>query len=124
MWKLVTEIPDLFEKEVLTKLDAIDLKIFYDLCRASRAVVIRSKIKLNNERRYVIKVKSMQELALAWANYRFGERDGIGNEMTQERFCHRVAMTNNLEFLKWTREVKQCAWDKKLLLAYTSAARN
>ena len=52
-----------------------DLKIFYDLCRASRAVVNRSKIKLNNKKRYVIKVKSMQELALAWDNYRFGERD-------------------------------------------------
>ena len=52
-----------------------DLKIFYDLCRASRAVVIRSKIELNNKKRYVKHVKSMQELALAWDNYRFGERD-------------------------------------------------
>ena len=48
LWKFVTEIPDVFGAEVLTKLDEIDLKIFYDLCRASRAVVIRSKIKLNN----------------------------------------------------------------------------
>ena len=52
-----------------------DLKIFYDLCRASREVVIRSKIELNNKRRYVEDVESMQELALAWENYRFGERD-------------------------------------------------
>jgi hypothetical protein len=112
LWKFVTDHPLVFGAEVLTKFDEIDLKIFYDLCRASRAVVIRSKIKLNNERRYVEKLKSMRELALAWDNYRLGEKNRYGDEMTQERFCHRVAMTNNLEFLKWAREVKQCAWDK------------
>ena len=75
LWKFVTEIPDVFGAEVLTKLNEFDLKIFYDLCRASREVVIRSKIELNNEERYVDEVESMQELALAWDNYRFGERD-------------------------------------------------
>ena len=30
-------------------------------------------------------------------------------------------MTNNLEFLKWTREVKQCAWDKNTI--YRAAYR-
>ena len=121
LWKFATDHALVFGAEVLTKFDEIDLKIFYDLCRASKEVVIRSKIELNNERRYVEKVKSMQELALAWDNYRFGERDGICNKMTQERFCHRVAMTNNLEFLKWTREVKQCAWDKNTI--YRAAYR-
>ena len=112
LWKFVSEIPDVFGAEVLTKLDEIDLKIFYDLCRASREVVIRSKIELNNERRYVEKVKSMQELALAWDNYRFGEEDEYGYELTQEVFCWRVARTNNLDFLKWARVVKRCAWDE------------
>jgi hypothetical protein len=115
LWKLVAEIPDVFGAEVLTKLNEFDLKIFYDLCRASRAVVIRSKIELNNEERYVDEVESMQELALAWDNYRFGERDKYGSEMTQERFCSRVAQTNNLDFLKWAREVKQCAWDDETI---------
>ena len=64
-----------------------DLKIFYDLCRASREVVIQSKIELNNERRYVDFVKSMQELELAWDNYRFGEKNMVGGAMTQKRFC-------------------------------------
>ena len=40
LWKFVTEIPDVFGAEVLTKLNEFDLKIFYDLCRASREVVI------------------------------------------------------------------------------------
>jgi len=112
LWKFVTEIPSVFGAEVLTKLNEFEVKIFYDLCRASKEVVIRSKIELNNERRYVEKVKSMQELALAWDNYRFGEEDMFGLEMTQENFCARLAGTNNLDFLKWAREVKQCAWDE------------
>jgi hypothetical protein len=111
LWKLVTEIPLVFAAEVLTKLNEFDLKIFYDLCRASRAVVIRSKIELNNKKRYVKHVKSMQELALAWDNYRWGERDMFGDEFTPELFCYRLAGTNNLDYLKWAREVKQCAWD-------------
>ena len=112
LWKFVTEIPSVFAAEVLTKLNEFEVKIFYDLCRASREVVIRSKIKLNNEERYVDEVESMQELALAWEYYRFGEEDMFGLEMTQELFCARVAMTKNLDFLKWAREVKQCAWDE------------
>jgi len=111
LWKFVTDHPLVFGAEVLTKFDEIDLKIFYDLCRASREVVIQSKIELNNKKRYVEYVKSMQELALAWDNYRWGEEDVHGGEMTQENFCYRVAQTNNLDYLKWAREVKQCAWN-------------
>ena len=117
LWKLVTEIPDVFGAEVLTKLDEFDLKIFYDLCRASREVVIRSKIELNNKKRYVFGVKSMQELELAWEYYWFGERDQSVTEMTEELFCYRVAETNNLDYLKWAREVKQCAWDTDTIMS-------
>jgi hypothetical protein len=53
LWKFVTEIPLVFGAEILTKLNEFDLKIFYDLCRASRGVVKQSKIKLNNKKRYV-----------------------------------------------------------------------
>jgi hypothetical protein len=112
LWKFVTEIPSVFAAEVLTKLNEFEVKIFYDLCRASREVVIRSKIKLNNEERYVDEVESMQELALAWEYYRWGEEDEDGQEMTQENFCSRLAGTNNLDFLKWAREVKQCEWEE------------
>ena len=120
LWKLVTEIPHLFEKEILTKLNEFDLKVFYDLCRASRAVVIRSKIKLNNKKRYVYEIKSMQELELAWEHCRWGEKNMFGIELTQERFCLRVAQTNNLDYLKWAREVKQCAWDQDTIISAAS----
>ena len=116
LWKFVTDHPLVFGAEVLTKFDEFDLKIFYDLCRASREVVIRSNIELNNEIRHVENVKSMQELALAWDNYRFGEINMVGGDMTQEKFCVQVAWTNNLDFLKWAREVKQCAWDEDTII--------
>jgi len=116
LWKFVTDHPLVFGAEVLTKFDEFDLKIFYDLCRASREVVNRSNIELNNKRRIVEDVKSMQELALAWDNYRFGEKSMRGGELTQEFFCLQVAWTNNLDFLKWAREVKQCAWDEDTII--------
>jgi len=116
LWKFVTDHPLVFGAEVLTKFDEFDLKIFYDLCRASRDVVKQSDIELNNKRRYVEDVKSMQELALAWEYFRWGEEDRFGGEMTQELFCWRVAETNNLDFLKWAREVKQCAWDDETII--------
>ena len=117
LWKFVTEIPDVFGAEVLTKLNEFDLKIFYDLCRASREVVQQSDSELNNKIRIVENVESMQELALAWEYFRWGEEDEDGYEMTQERFCSRVAETNNLEFLKWAREVKRCAWDTDTIMS-------
>jgi hypothetical protein len=120
LWKFVTDHQLVFGAEVLTKLDEIDLKIFYDLCRASREVVIRSKIELNNEKRFVEDVKSKREAALAWDNYRFGERDRIGRKFTQERFCYRVAEAKNLDYLKWAREVKRCAWDQDTIISAAS----
>ena len=78
-------------------------------------MVIQSKIELNNEKRYVYEIKSMRELESAWEHYRWGERDVCGYEFTQEHFCWRVALTNNLDYLKWAREVKQCAWDDQTI---------
>ena len=45
LWKLVTEIPDLFEKEVLTKLDAID---FFRLIKF-KLIYIRDIQTLNHK---------------------------------------------------------------------------
>ena len=44
----------------------------------------------------------------------------FGIELTQERFCLRVAQTNNLDYLKWAREVKQCAWDQDTIISAAS----
>jgi len=83
-------------------------------------VVIRSKIELNNEIRYVFDIKSIRELRSAWDNYRFGEENEYGIRFTQEYFCHRVAQANNLDYLKWAREVKQCEWNSWTIITAAS----
>ena len=40
--------------------------------------------------------------------------------MDQAYFCAQVAATNNLEFLKWAREVKHCEWDEETIIAAVS----
>ena len=49
LWKLVSEWKDVFEKEVLTKLNRTEQKLFSQTCRASREAVRRAKIKLDDE---------------------------------------------------------------------------
>ena len=49
LWKLVTEWKDVFEKEVLTKLNKTEQKLFSQTCRASREAIKRAKIKLEDK---------------------------------------------------------------------------
>jgi hypothetical protein len=37
--------------------------------------------------------------------------NGVGFTMDQEYFSFRVAVTNELELLRWVREEKECDWD-------------
>jgi len=114
LWKLVTDWKDVFEKEVLTKLNRTEQKMFSQTCRASREAVRRAKIKLRKKFR-IPELSSTSQLELAWANYQWGAKgkyiDGREYTKNQESFCHRVACTNDLALLRWVREVKECAWD-------------
>jgi len=49
LWKLVTDWKDVFEREILTKLNETEQKLFSQTCRASREAVRRAKIKLDDE---------------------------------------------------------------------------
>jgi len=114
LWKLVTEWKDVFEKEVLTKLNGTEQKMFSQTCRASREAVRRAKIKLS-DKFWIEELSSISQLELAWANYQWGAKgkydDGEEYTKTQEMFCRRVARTNDLALLRWVREEKSCAWD-------------
>ena len=116
LWKLVTDWPDVFEKHVLLSgyLNDSDVKMFYESCRASRSAVIRAKIELQ-ENFYVNELSSISTLELAWEGYPWGERvrspDGEEFTVNQEVFCSGVAATNDLKFLRWVREEKECAWN-------------
>ena len=120
LWNFVTELPEVFAVEVLNKLDAFSVKCFYDVNTDSRAIIKRVGLKLNNDTIFVREVVSLQQLEMAWEHYQWRERDengiyDIDDEKNQECFCSQVASTNNLEFLKWAREVKRCNWDSRTI---------
>ena len=115
LWKLVTEWKDVFEKEVLTKLNGTEQKLFSQTCRASREAIRRAKIKLRRKF-WIHELSSISQLELAWANYQWGAKgkyidDGEEYTKNQEEFCAQVAYTNDLALLRWVREVRECAWD-------------
>jgi hypothetical protein len=116
LWKLVTDWPDVFEKHVLLSgyLNDSDIKMFYECCRASRSAVIRAKIELQ-ETFWVHELSSISTMELAWEGYPWGERvrlpDGQEFTINQEYFCYRVSATNDLKYLRWVREEKECDWD-------------
>ena len=119
LWKLITDYPDIFETHVLKSgyLNESDIKMFYECCRASRSAVKRAKIELR-ERFYVRHLSSISTLELAWEGFSWGQRvrfpDGeVFTQNHQEYFCYRVAETNDLKFLRWVREEKECDWDWK-----------
>jgi hypothetical protein len=114
LWNLVTEWKDVFEKEVLTKLNRTEQKMFSQTCRASREAVRRAKMELR-DKFLIPELSSISQLELAWANYQWGGKgkydDGVEYTRNQEEFCRRVAYTNDLALLRWVREEKSCAWD-------------
>ena len=114
LWKLVSEWKDVFEKEILTKLNRTEQKMFSQTCRASREAIKRAKIELRKKFQ-IRELSSISQLELAWANYQLGGKGKYSNgtEYTknQESFCARVAATNDLALLRWVREAKECALD-------------
>jgi hypothetical protein len=116
LWKLVSEWKDVFEKEILTKLNRTEQKLFSQTCRASREAVRRAKIQLR-DKFWISELSSISQLELAWANYGWGGtvKYTNGREYTknQDEFCSRVAQSNDLALLRWVRGVKECPWDYK-----------
>ena len=114
LWKLVTEWKDVFEKEILTKLNRTEQKLFSQACQASREAIKRAKIELDEKFRIHL-LTSISQLDLAWANYKWGGKgkytNGVEYTKNQEEFCDSVAATNDLALLRWVREEKECAWD-------------
>ena len=72
LWNLVTEWKDVFEKEVLTKLNRTEQKMFSQACRASREAVRRAKIQLR-DKFWISELSSISQLELAWRIM-----DGVG----------------------------------------------
>jgi hypothetical protein len=74
----------------------------------TRALVKRSSRK--GELKWKFKIEEMSSIStleVAWEHKSLWPR-----HWTETIFCSRVAKTNKLELLKWTREEKKCEWDK------------
>jgi hypothetical protein len=120
LWEFVSDVggvcQHLFEFEILTKLNENEIKFLNGTNTESRLAIKRAKIKLD-EKFWIRELSSISQLELAWANYQWGGtvKYTNGKEYTknQEQFCRRVAETNDLELLRWVREVKECDWDYK-----------
>ena len=104
----------LFEFEILTKLNENEKKFLNGTNTESRLAIKRAKIKLR-KKFWIRELSSISQLELAWAYY---QRGGTGKytcdgeyTKTQEDFCWRVALTNDLALLRWVREAKECDWD-------------
>ena len=67
LWELVTAWKDVFEREVLTKLNRTEQKLFSQTCRASREAIKRAKIKLE-DKFWIEELSSISQLELAWAD--------------------------------------------------------
>jgi hypothetical protein len=116
LWKLVAEWKDVFEREILAKLNRTEQKLFSQASRVSREAVGRAKIELRKA--FLInELSSISQLELAWANYQWGGTvkyaDGEEYTKNQEEFCVRVALMNDLALLRWVREEKECDWDSR-----------
>jgi hypothetical protein len=120
LWTFVSDdggvCQQLFEFEILTKLNENEKKFLNGTNKESRLAIKRAKIKLRGKF-WIHELSSISQLELAWANYQWGGRgmysSGEEYTKTQEQFCRRVAETNDLELLRWVREVKECDWDYK-----------
>ena len=107
LWKLFTEegeCRDVLERHVLTKLNHTDLKLFHFVSKESRAAIRRAKIEMKDKRFRIEDFGSTSTLEMAFQRYKM---------IDQAYFCSGVAKTNNLELLRFVREVLQCRWDWK-----------
>ena len=111
LWNgLVVHHKDVFVSHVISKLNTTDRWFFKKVNRESWDVLAYAGVDVSYWG--VHECSSISTLEWAWNHMPWGEKDDRGRVMDQARFCWQVAATNKLEFLKWTREVKQCQWDE------------
>ena len=104
LWKLVTDYPDVFQYNILSRLNGTDLKFFNEVNTEARRAIKRAKIELQKKSK-VVEMSSVSTLEFAF------EKRPKDSAVCEKEFCMRVAKTGKLEFLKWAREVKNCYWD-------------
>jgi hypothetical protein len=114
LWDVIVKCDDICFTHILPRLNANDLKFLYGVNTETRALVKRSSRAGDlKEKFWIEEMSSISTLEVAWEHYPWGTYNHeLEEEMDEPNFCWRVAYTNKLELLKWTREEKKCKWDK------------
>jgi len=112
---LVVHHKDVFVSHVIPKLNGTDRCFFKKVNLESRGVLAYAGVDVSKLCVSVYECSSISTLEFVWNHFPWGKKDTEGNVVDQARFCWQVAATNKLEFLKWTREVKQCEWDEETI---------
>jgi hypothetical protein len=117
---LVLHHRDVFVSHVLPKLNGTERYFFSFVNTESRGVLEYAGLDVSKLGWNVHECSSVSTLEWAWNHIPWGEKDTQGSVMDQTWFCWQVAHTNKLEFLKWTREEKQCEWDEATITVVTA----
>ena len=107
---LVTHHRDIFISHVLPKLNKTDRNFFSRANIEHFDLLKYAGVDVSKLRWYISECSSISTLELAWNNFEWGGKLDDGTVADQAWFCSQVAQTNELELLKWVREVKKCEW--------------
>jgi hypothetical protein len=111
LWDVVVKWDDICFKHILPRLNATDLKFFYEVNTETRKLIKRSSRKGELKERFKVnEMSSVSTLEVAWENR--DNKSLWSGWWDETRFCWKVAWTNKLELLKWAREEKMCEWDE------------
>ena len=113
LWDLVVKCDDICFQHILPRLNANDVKFFYEVNGETRKLIKRSSRESDLEKEFKVKeMSSVSTLEVAW------EHKSLRPSYWDETyFCYNVAKTNKLELLKWIREEKKCEWDEDTINA-------
>jgi len=108
LWDVIVKCDDICFTHILPRLNQTDLKFLYRVNAETRKLIKRSSRERELKKRFKVEeMSSISTLEVAWVN-----RSLWPDWWDETWFCMRVAFTNKLELLKWTREEKKCKWDE------------
>ena len=111
VWDLIVNNDDICFKHILPRLNRTDVKFLYDVNTETRKLIKRSSREGDLKWKFeVSEMSSISTLELAWEN-----KSLWPSWWDETYFCWRVAETNKLELLKWTREEKKCEWNERTI---------
>jgi len=104
---LVLHHKDIFVSHVISKLNRTDRFFFSEVNRESWEVLEYAGVNVSILVFAVRECTSISTLEYAWNDMPWGKKVPGGRVVDQTWFCMEVALTNNLELLKWASGMKR-----------------